>query len=354
MLLEKYEPKTVKEMVGNTLQVSEVKKWLLGWKKGALIVTGPTGCGKDIALKLIAKEFGYTIIKHGIEESNVDSIVASCKEGSVFAGKRIIVLENIEFIRSKKTLTKLFDETKTPVIILLDNIYDQTLRNIIKNFKTVKFSKPNETIIGKFLSGVCRNENMNLTEKEIQAIARNSCGDVRAALIDLDMYNRCSVIESRTKTKNIFETLKEVFTVNDSRVLDNYSEYDMLFAWIDENIQKEYKNVGDVARAYDYLAKADRFRSLIIKRQSWSLQKYLPDMFVYGLPKKRLSSGFYAPPSRQKSPDSAVIRKAAAALHVSKRGLIDSMDLIKMFLSEKEFLDGLGITDEEAEVLKNY
>jgi replication factor C large subunit len=354
MLLEKYEPKTTKEIIGNTLQIGEVKRWLLAWKKGALAVAGPTGCGKDTAIKLIASELGYRVVKQGIEQENIDDVLAACRERGVLAEKRIIVLENAEFIRAKKSLTRLFEESANPVVIILGDEYSQNVGNVTKGIKVVRFSKPSETLVSEFLSRICRSENMGVDAKTIQAISKNSAGDVRSALIDLDLYKHGSeFFEARAKTKNIFETLRALFTGN-CRSIGDYADHDMLIAWIDENIQKEYKNAEDIARAYEYLAKTDRFRSLVSRRQSWGLQKYMADMLTYGFPKKKISVCMYSPPARRKGLDDAVIKKVAAALHAPKKAAAESMDIIKLFLEDKEFLSDIGIHEDEAETLKSY
>ena len=52
MLLEKCEPKTITDMIGNVAQSKEIKKWIQAWKKGsALLLYGPTGCGKSLSVK---------------------------------------------------------------------------------------------------------------------------------------------------------------------------------------------------------------------------------------------------------------------------------------------------------------
>ena len=49
MLLERYRPKSSREIVGNEHQVSEIRNWLGRWKKGrAVLVYGPTGSGKSL------------------------------------------------------------------------------------------------------------------------------------------------------------------------------------------------------------------------------------------------------------------------------------------------------------------
>ena len=98
MLLDKYEPKVAKQILGNQKQASEIARWLGSWKKGqALIVYGPTGSGKSLSIKIVAKQLGFEIMEsHAGEErgkSDIEEIISVSKQQGIFSRKKIILID---------------------------------------------------------------------------------------------------------------------------------------------------------------------------------------------------------------------------------------------------------------------
>ena len=355
MLLQKYEPKNARYILENNTQVMSIVNWLGSWKKGnSMIVCGPTGCGKNLAMKLIAKELNYELVESELDGKNIQNLASASLQGSVFLKKKIILLEDIELVRSKSSVARLIENSAHPVVILAQNPYDIDMPAVVKKSKIVKFAKISDGTMEKFLTDVCRKEDIRLDKALLQAVIESSRGDVRAALIDLELM---SFSAARDRSYNIFELMKAIFVgdrKNARKMLEDYHEFDGLFSWIGENIQKEYRNLEDTANAYDYLSKADLVRARILKRQSWNLQKYFIDMFIYGLSsKRRVSIAAYAPPQRFRRIDGIVLEKIGRGIHTSKKDAARHIGIIKMFIDDEEFCRAIGFDEDDAEILRN-
>jgi len=146
------------------------------------------------------------------------------------------------------------------------------------------------------LKYICGKEKINYEEDTLTSLATLSSGDLRGAIIDLQTIAGTGSITKKTlealgtreKTSSIKEALVKVLKNTDPIValgsLD-YIEEDLneYMLWLDENMPKEYKNADDLARAYDYISKADIFQERIKNLQYWRLLDYVNTFLTAGV-----------------------------------------------------------------------
>ncbi len=360
MLLEKYYPKSSKELF-NVTSVNEVKKFLAGWKKGkALLLHGPVGSGKSVSVKLIARELGYEIVEsHADEERNVKNFLAFSGESGVFARKKILLLEGIETL-AMRGVADLVKTSSHPVICTINDAYSlsPSVRSV---FRLVKFDRIKEAEIVRFIENLCREEKISIQRRDMEQLAKTCNGDIRSLLIDLEMLKLGFRHGGfRDVEDNVFSTLRIIFKsmrIENSRIALRNSEKSVedLFRWIESNITEEYTDIETIAMALNYLSKADVFRSRIIKRQSWSLEKYFAGLSVYGtsLAKTKPSLRFvsYKPPLYFAGSDKA-LGKLASALHVSRKQAVAYIPIIRMLAKNSSRLcEELGMGDGEIDAV---
>lgn len=355
MLLEKYTPASTKRIVGNRNQVNKIKELLAAGEH--IVVCGPPGCGKTLAIRLAAKELGYALFEsHASDErgrKNIEDIINVSKQHSVFSKKKIVLIEEADTIESKKLLLDLIDESKHPVVFVVNDPY--AVSQITKRCKLVRFSKIPEYDILRFLNYVRSNERVACSDDIIKEIAKASSGDLRAALIDLEMLHPQA---ERGKYSNIFETVSAVFKEDPkiSRQMLDISQINVLFAWVGENIPKECKDAEEIAAAYDYLSKADIFRSRIIRRQSWNMQKYFIDLMIYGIRAAKKSDRpvlRYNPPRMMKK-FTNTLEKIANNLHVSRKKAVSYINVMTALVDDESFRNKLDLDESDVEFIKNY
>ena len=123
---------------------------------------------------------------------------------------------------------------------------------------------------------------MDLPAEIIESMAENSVGDVRSSIVDLQKL----APSMRDRKKDIFHRVRIVFKATNYReakeALAGDLDYNLLKLWIDENIPNEYDDIGDVARAYYWLSRADLFEGRI-RKSIWVLLKYSMDLMTAGV-----------------------------------------------------------------------
>ncbi len=364
MLLDKYRPELLKDVIGNKEQIAAIKGWLKNWRSGTLLLCGPTGCGKSLCVELIAKEMGYELVEsHASDVRSYkelkSSIMKAAEQQSLFYKKKLVLIDELERIDSARGVTEIVAESACPVILITSNPYEHKLSQLKRHCNLVRFYKINSGTIAAFLRAVCRKENID--DSGINQLAEMCNGDVRSALIDLESISGIKEMH-RDKEESIFEALKILFNtldISNSRyAIENCEKpLDELMLWVEENIPREYEDICEIAAAYDFLSKADVMAARIIKRQSWSLQKYCSILLcgvAFAKNRSYKKSTLYAFPrirSMNRELDD-IAEKISMKLHASRKETMQYLRLIALLNKKTDIAKKLGLSDDELDSMK--
>ncbi len=339
MLSEKYKPNNLKEIVGQTDFILKTIDWLKKWKPGkALLIYGPTGTGKTLVIKLIAKEMKMSLFELNASDdrsasSIKEKLLPAAKEGSLF-NKRLILIDEVDsFGQSDRggitEVIRAIKESVNPIILIASDAYDAKLKSLRGYCELLKVRRTPKNLIEKKLIEISSKEKMKIDSEAIKRIAENADGDMRSAMNDL-IFSSESVY--RDKEKNIFEVLNIIFRSKDLRktlqAIDRSGkDLDELFWWIEQNIPLEYQNKELITQALDILSKADVFRSSITRNQNYRFNKYMKDMMasisLLENPQKRFM--LYRPPGRFITLGSTKVSRKEAEEFYKSLGLKCSM-----------------------------
>ena len=377
-LTEKYRPKSIKDVVGNEKQKQKVIQWLNDFFSGktskkAILIHGPPGIGKTSFVHALANELDLELIELNASDSRTWSVLKKIVEpaslSSSFFGKRkLILLDEIDGISKKedqgaeKTILKILQVSKNPIIMVANDAYADAIKNIrqSKLVQLIEFSPPTERQLLKRLKEICENEGLEYEEEALKLLIKKNRGDMRGILNDLESImaytNKITVkdvevIGTREKKDySIFMTLAKVFKsekcLGASLALANAYDIDPeeFLLWISENIPVEYEKPEEISRAYEKVSRADMFLGAIKRTQDWKFLKYASFLMSAGVAmakdKKYYKFTKYRYPSlimllfRTKQDRQAVkeiAQKLSKKLHVSTR------------LAAKEFVPWLRI-----------
>jgi len=341
--MEKYEPKNLKEVIGQNDLIIKINDWLRKWKSGkALLIYGPSGTGKSLIVKLIAKERKMSLFEiNASDERSASSIkeklLPASKEGSLL-NKRLILLDEIDSFgqADRGGITEIINiikESSNPIILIANDAYNNKLKSLRNYCELIRIRKISKNIIEKKLLELAQKEKLKIDIETIKLIAENAGGDIRSAINDLEFSNE-SV--RRDKEKNIFEVLNAIFrgkslTKALHAIDDSDKDLEELFWWIEQNIPLEYTSPELIAEALEILSKADIFRSQITKNQNYRFKKYMKDMIaslsILDSDQRRFI--LYKPPGRFITLGSSKISRKDAEEFYKTLGLNCSMKKIK-------------------------
>jgi replication factor C large subunit len=308
MFSEKYSPKSIAEFVGNKKVVEVALNYVRNFRPDAekkfLIFAGKTGVGKTSLARCIARELSYELLE--IFPSDFDAkeklrqFLAASEQKSLFFRGKMILIEEVDSVKTRGFLPeiiKMLQNSRIPVIITLNDPYLPHLKNIRSMGILLKFQKVHYAQITKRLAEICDSESLEYEKDALKAIAMRNNGDIRAAINDLESLchkydkidlNSVKELDSRDNVQEIFEALKIIFKSselgNALKGIENVDvEPELLFRWIEENVPLEYEKPLEVSKAYDFLSKADLFRSRIVSRQNWKMLKYFFELMAGGV-----------------------------------------------------------------------
>ena len=280
-------------------------------------------------------------------------------------------------------IIKLIKISKFPVLLVALDIWDKKLMALKFCCESVEFKKVHPLTVKNHLKSVLEREKVKCAPEVIYFIAKNSDGDLRAALNDLDVLIRgkkeitkedLKFIEERPKESRIFSTIQQIFRADSAKSAKELFEagdldFETLKLWLDENIANEYHNPEEIAAAYDAASRSDVFRGRILRRQEWSLYKYVLDLEIAGISaaKRAPSNSFtrYNPPSKinalfrtkaeralLKSVALKIAKKSHTSSHIAQQTYIPMLKIaLKHGKYGKQLAEQLALEPEEVAFL---
>ncbi|MCH7902404.1 replication factor C large subunit [archaeon] len=374
---DKFSPKTSEEFIGNPEIVANSLDWAKKWEKGEkqppLLLWGKTGSGKTSLAYLLAKQFNWETVE--INSSDIRSkdaieriVGAAAQNASFFSSRRLIIIDDVDALTRKDrggagAISTVIKNAQNPVILTATDIFaNKNVSPLRFVCKTFEFKKINYLSMAKRLRELLDQEKIEYDEEAIKELAKNSNGDMRSALLDLQSltYSETITMEevnklsSRDRQQKVFTVMKAIFKgtnfneVRRSRTKSDLSN-DMIFRWVEENIPRQYTNSNDVALAFDRLSRADMFNGRIYRKQHWGFLRYSSELAAEGvaLSKENVSHDFvmYQFPgllsmlsrtSGVRNLKKSLGKKIGEKTHSSSRTIIRDLPFLEMIFQNKE------------------
>lgn len=312
----KYAPQNSTQIIGQDLALAQLKDFLVNYKNNlknnknkhkAAFLYGPIGTGKTSSVYALAKELKCDLLEINSSDlrndENMSSFLsASLGQQSLFFQPKIILIDEVDNISGTKdrgcipAVARALEKATFPVIITANDPFESKFKDLTKNSLMIEYQKIPHKTIAAFLQNICQQEKINFEEKALHSLARQVDGDLRGALIDLQVcstdnnftFEKVSSLSDRKRTESILQALTLIFkssqVSNALPALENVDlETNEIFLWLDENLPKEYSSPSALAKAYEHLARADVFNGRIKNQQHWRFLVYINDLLTAGI-----------------------------------------------------------------------
>jgi len=408
MWTEKYRPRKEEEVIGQERQKEVIKRAIEGWNQNSkpLLLHGPPGVGKTSYIHALAKQNQYEILEVNASDTrskeNLHRIIGQAlAQRSLFGGKKLILIDEVDGIGGSKErggmeeLIKLLENPSTPVVLTANDIEDEKMEKLRTKIREVPFERLETAKIAALLWKIVKKENIKADEKSVKKIARQSRGDVRGAITDLQTSkNEVGEIEAldeettRRQKEEIKQAVKVVLKTKKATIARQATENidqdiidlsrkvigpvifgndDAYGYWIEENIPKEYDK-GDIEKAFEVLSRADVFRGRIMRRQYYGYLTTIQMMLTAGvaISKSERSEAQVRYSKTERSPKQnkklwwlvtkkreAIVGKIAHSVHSSKRKVKEEFGMYKQIIKEDPLIaEKVRLSEDEVNYLR--
>ncbi|MFQ5975349.1 MAG: replication factor C large subunit [Candidatus Hydrothermarchaeales archaeon] len=387
---EEFRPQKILDVLGNPKAVNALMGWIGGWKEGkvsknAVLLYGPTGTGKTSAAYSLANELNFDRIELNASDTRTKDVINRIVGSASSSGtldiekkRKIIIVDEVDGIHGRKdygglsALKNAIKKTRQPIILMANDPWSlpQDFRRLCL---IVEFRKINQRTVLKTLKSICRRKGIEADERALKIIATNANGDLRSAINDLQAlsvgnpdlkFSDIEILTLRDSETKIFHTIAQILKTNScdrarEAMWDSNEQPETILNWIVENVPIEYTDPEDLARAFNYISRADVFMGRIIRRQSWGLLSYASDLMSVGVAtsKKQKYHGFskYQYPStfalmartrKERNLSNAISKKVSNVCHVSgKVAKAEFLPMLDIVLNNDPYM-GARISSE--------
>lgn len=216
LLVDKYKPKQLDDILGNKPNIQKAVSWLENFQAGiegtprALFISGKPGLGKSSLAKLLLEHFNYLVVEFNSSDirnqklvrEKLENIMGKVTISSMMGGNKFcgIIMDEVDgmstgdkgglselisFInpnkgRKKKDKKKL--AYQNPIICISNTDKDKKIQDLKKEAECLKFLSPKLTELTAFAKKIIKLENIKVDEEKLLDIVTHSQRDIRKLL----------------------------------------------------------------------------------------------------------------------------------------------------------------------------
>ncbi len=307
MLIDKYAPTTLNQIVGNHDVVDRLLAFgsaAQSGKQKPIMLFGPPGVGKTCSAHALAASNGFELLSldasdYRDAESLRKTLLPAVNSSRLFGGKLLILLDEIDELSTKfdgnaeKVILDVLEKTKYPVVFIANDYWNKKIAFLRDKVEKFEFKRVDNGELTAFLTSIAEKEGKKVEKEIIENIAMRSNGDVRCAMNDLDVMfdaspELLSSLGIRNRKAEIFGVLDKIFLYSNfdtarSASISSDLDTSMLMNWIEQNVPTRYNGKKERLDAYDNLARASFFLHNAQRNNHYSYLRYSSILMTSGV-----------------------------------------------------------------------
>ncbi|KAF9763463.1 Replication factor C subunit 5 [Nosema granulosis] len=193
-LTEKYRPKTLEEICGNTEVINCLKNIRDSNVFPHMLFYGPPGTGKTTAIKALVKNLPSTSVLelNASDDRGISTVRHTIKEfASTFARTiKIVILDEVDFMSrdAQNALRRIIEDFSTTTRFCLIANYPKKIIPAVLS-RCVKFRFSPITDADERIKDICSKEGIEIDEEGVDYLKKLSYGDMRKIVNDIQGIN---------------------------------------------------------------------------------------------------------------------------------------------------------------------
>lgn len=191
-------PRTSLGVLYSETQVASLRAWMASGTPGPALATAGPGSGLTTLITLLIKEIGLECVWIGCGTVRIKALLeqAGANPLSVTMRRKIIVIDEADALPSGDSMalseTLAFAKSSPPVPVLFAMHVNRSQKSVefAKHWPKFELGRPTQAVMHRFLSKVVADKGVQIDPQKLIDLSRDTRGDVRAALMALDLAGR--------------------------------------------------------------------------------------------------------------------------------------------------------------------
>lgn len=294
-LVEKYRPKTMKQIIGQQGDKScahNLYVWLRDWDKNrqdpkfknsnnkqihgqsfkAALLSGPPGVGKTTTVQVVCKELGYDLVEFNASDTRNKTLLKEEVSGLLsnttmkdyitggtkrkITGKHVLLMDEVDGMAGNEDrgglqeLLNLIKNTQVPIICICNDRFNTRVKTISVHSYDLRFHKLRVEQIRSSMKSLCFKEKINIPTEDLDRLIESTNYDIRQVINHLEFLGgrtpHVEATDRKHSNKNFklgpFDVVKMAFKAEEQKNMSlndkiglYFHDYNIAPLFVEEN-----------------------------------------------------------------------------------------------------------------------